>query len=124
MEDKDLPPGLDPLKKYLAEVQRYPLLTGEEESKVSRLVFERHDRAAAQKLIVSNLRLVVKIARGYYNTNLDFLDLIQEGNVGLMHAVKEFNPYKGVKLITYAVWWIRGYIQEYLMKNYSQVKVE
>ena len=123
MEDKDLPPGLDPLKKYITEVQRYPLLTGEEESKVSRLVSERHDRAAAQKLIVSNLRLVVKIARGYYKTNLNILDLVQEGNVGLLHAVEKYDPDKGTKFSTYASYWIRAYILKHIMDTWSLVKV-
>ena len=122
-KDKDLPADLDPLKKYLAEVQRYPLLTGEEESRISRLVFDRHDRTAAQKLVVSNLRLVVKIARGYYNTNLNILDLIQEGNVGLLHAVEKYNPDKGTRFSTYASYWIRAYILKHIMDTWSLVKV-
>ena len=123
VEDKDLPLDLDPLKKYFTEVQKYPLLTEEEESRISRLVFERHDRAAAQKLIVSNLRLVAKIARGYYNTNLNILDLIQEGNVGLLRAVEKYNPDKGTKFSTYSSYWIRAYILKHIMDTWSLVKV-
>ncbi len=123
IEDKDLPLGLDTLKKYFAEIQRYPLLTGEEESKISRLVFDRHDRPATQKLIVSNLRLVVKIARAYHNTNLNILDIIQEGNVGLLHAVEKYNPDKGTKFSSYASYWIRAYILKHIMDTWSLVKI-
>lgn len=113
----------DPLQKYLAEIRRYPLLDPKEEYALAVRVQEKGDKLAAEKLVTSNLRFVVKIAAEYSRFGAKMIDLIQEGNVGLMHAVKEFNPYKGVRLITYAVWWIRGYIQEYLMKNYSQVKI-
>ncbi|MBK9292917.1 MAG: RNA polymerase factor sigma-32 [Oligoflexia bacterium] len=113
----------DPLQKYLADIRKYPLLTPEEERRLAIRVKEKGDKSAAEKLVTSNLRFVVKIAAEYSKFGARMIDLIQEGNIGLMHAVKEFNPYKGVKLITYAVWWIRGYIQEYLMKNYSQVKI-
>src|SRR4051812_41983139 len=74
-------------------------------------------------LVTANLRFVMKVAAEYSKFGARMIDLIQEGNVGLMHAVKEFNPYKGVRLITYAVWWIRGYIQEYLMRQYSMVRI-
>lgn len=120
--DKSLTP-LDPLQKYLTEIKRYPLLSPDEEHKLAVRYKETGDRKAAEKLITSNLRFVVKVAAEYSRFGARMIDLIQEGNVGLMHAVHEFNPYKGVKLITYAVWWIRGYIQEYLMKNYSQVRI-
>jgi len=124
LEDKDLHLRSGPLKKYLAEIRRYPLLTREEESKISRLVFDHHDMAAAQKLTVSNLRIVVKIAWGYYhNTYLNILDLIQEGNVGLIHAVKKYNPHKGTKFSTYATFWIRAYILKHIMDSWSLVKV-
>jgi RNA polymerase sigma-32 factor len=115
--------GLDALQKYLADLRKYPLITPEEEHALAVKYRETGDRAAAEKLVTSNLRFVVKVAAEYSKFGARMIDLIQEGNVGLMHAVREFNPYKGVKLITYAVWWIRGYIQEYLMKNYSQVKI-
>ncbi|MFN8945323.1 MAG: RNA polymerase sigma factor RpoD/SigA, partial [Pseudobdellovibrionaceae bacterium] len=105
------------------EIRRYPLLTKEEEIEISKKYFETKDAASAQKLIQSNLRFVVKIAAEYSKFGSKMIDLIQEGNIGLMHAVKEYNPYKGARLITYAVWWIRGYIQEYLMKQYSLVRI-
>ncbi len=111
------------LNKYLADMRKYPLLTPEEEHKLAVRYKETGDRKAAEQLVTSNLRFVVKVAAEYSKFGARMIDLIQEGNVGLMHAVREFNPYKGVRLITYAVWWIRGYIQEYLIKNYSQVRI-
>src|SRR5512136_1057202 len=78
---------------------------------------------AAEKLVVSNLRFVVKIAHEYRNYGVKLLDLIQEGNVGLMHAVRKFDPYKGYRLISYAVWWIRAYMQNYIIKTWSLVKI-
>jgi len=122
-EDKDLPLRFDPFRKYLAEIRQYPVLTKEEEGKISRLVFDHQDMTAAQKLTVSNLRIVVKIASEYYNTYLNILDLIQEGNVGLLHAVKKYNPYKGTKFSTYASFWIRAYILKHIMDSWSLVKV-
>lgn len=119
----DLGGGADALAKYLADVRKYPLLSPDEEKKLAIRYRETGDRVAAEKLVTSNLRFVIKVAGEYAKFGAKMIDLIQEGNVGLMHAVREFNPYKGVRLITYAVWWIRGYIQEYLMKNYSQVKI-
>lgn len=113
----------DPMARYLAEIRRYPLLTPEEEREWAIRYFETKDPEAAEKLVTSNLRFVVKVAAEYSKFGARMIDLVQEGNVGLMHAVKEFNPYKGVKLITYAVWWIRGYIQEYLMRQYSMVRM-
>jgi RNA polymerase sigma-32 factor len=113
----------DPLAKYMSEIRRYPLLTREEEERLAKLYYETGDKSAAETLVTSNLRFVVKIAAEYSKFGAKLIDLIQEGNVGLMHAVKEFNPYKGVKLITYAVWWIRGYIQEFLMRQYSMVRI-
>ncbi|MGD9579554.1 MAG: RNA polymerase sigma factor RpoD/SigA [Syntrophorhabdus sp.] len=123
LEDKGLLIPYDPLKKYLSEVSRYPVLTREEELEISTKVFKEKDRAAAQKLAISNLKLVVKIALEYYNTYLNILDLIQEGNVGLLHAVKKYNPYKGTKFSTYASFWIRAYILKYIMDSWSLVKV-
>ncbi len=123
VEDKSLPLPFDPLKTYLAEVSKYPVLSREEEFEVSRLVYENKDRDAAQKLVISNLKLVVKIALEYYNTYLNILDLIQEGNVGLLHAVKKFNPYKGTKFSTYASFWIRAYMLKFIMDSWSLVKV-
>jgi len=123
MEDKGLPIPFDPLKKYLSEVSKYPVLTREEELEISTRVFKEKDKAAAQKLAISNLKLVVKISLEYYNTYLNILDLIQEGNVGLLHAVKKYNPYKGTKFSTYASFWIRAYILKYIMDSWSLVKV-
>jgi RNA polymerase sigma-32 factor len=114
---------MDPLQLYMQEVRKYPLLTREEEQEIAQKYYASKDPAAAQKLIQSNLRFVVKIAAEYSKFGSKMIDLIQEGNIGLMHAVKEYNPYKGARLITYAVWWIRGYIQEYLMKQYSMVRI-
>jgi RNA polymerase sigma-32 factor len=122
-EDKDLPLRFDPFRKYLAEIRQYPVLTKEEEGRISRLVFDHQDMTAAQKLTVSNLRIVVKIASEYYNTYLNILDLIQEGNVGLLHAVKKYDPYKGTKFSTYASFWIRAYILKHIMDSWSLVKV-
>lgn len=123
IEDKSLPLPYDPLRTYLAEVSKYPVLSREEEFEVSCKVFDSKDRDAAQKLVISNLKLVVKIALEYYNTYLSVLDLIQEGNVGLLHAVKKYNPYKGTRFSTYASFWIRAYMLKYIMDSWSLVKV-
>ncbi len=113
----------DPVALYLAEIRKYPLLSREQEVDLAKKYYETKDPAAAQALVTANLRFVVKVAAEYSRFGARMIDLIQEGNMGLMHGVREFNPYKGVRLITYAVWWIRGYIQEYLMKQYSLVKI-
>jgi RNA polymerase sigma-32 factor len=113
----------DPLARYLNEIRRYPLLTREKERELAVRYRETGDAKAAEMLVTSNLRFVVKVAAEYTKFGAKLIDLVQEGNVGLMHAVKEFNPYKEVRLISYAVWWIRGYIQEYLMRQYSMVRI-
>ncbi|KYG66134.1 RNA polymerase subunit sigma [Bdellovibrio bacteriovorus] len=113
----------DPLAMYLNEIRRYKVLSREEEMALAKKYFESKDPHAAEALVKSNLRFVVKVAADYSKFGAKMIDLIQEGNVGLMHAVREFNPYKGARLITYAVWWIRGYIQEYLMRQYSMVRI-
>ncbi len=113
----------DPVALYMAEVRKYPLLTREQEQELATRYRETGDKRAAEMLVTSNLRFVVKVAAEYSKFGARLIDLIQEGNVGLMHAVREFNPYKGVRLITYAVWWIRGYIQDYLMRQYSMVRI-
>lgn len=113
----------DPVARYLAEIRKYPVLSKEEEYALAVRYRETGDREAAQKLVTSNLRFVVKIAMEYSKFGAKMIDLIQEGNMGLMQAVKDFNPYKGVRLITYAVWWIRGHIQEFLMRHYSMVRI-
>ena len=121
---KSLPPvQKDLLKAYLMEVKRYPLLSLEEEKRLAIKYFEEGDTDAASALVKANLRFVIKIAAEYFKFGSKLIDLIQEGNIGLIHAVREYNPYKGVRLISYAVWWIRGYIKEYLLKNYSPVKI-
>ncbi len=122
-DTKALTTGADPVTRYMAEISRYPLLTREQEYALAVRYRETGDPKAAEALVTSNLRFVVKVAAEYTRFGAKLIDLVQEGNVGLMHAVKEFNPYKGVRLITYAVWWIRGYIQEYLMRQYSMVRI-
>ena len=114
---------LDPITTYLNEIRKYPLLSREQEHELAIKFFETKDPEAAQALATANLRFVVKIAAEYSKFGAKMIDLIQEGNIGLMHAIREFNPYKGVRLISYAVWWIRGYIHEYMMKQYSIVKI-
>ena len=113
----------DPIATYLAEIRKYPLLTKEQERELAIRYRETGDAKSAEQLVTANLRFVVKVAAEYSRFGAKLIDLVQEGNVGLMHAVKEYNPYKGVRLITYAVWWIRGYIQEYLMRQYSMVRI-
>lgn len=113
----------DTLKKYLSEVSRYHILTREEERVIAEKAHRFKDADSSQKLVVSNLRLVVKIALEYYNSYLNVLDLIQEGNVGLVHAVRKYNPYKGTRFSTYASFWIRAYILKHIMDSWSIVKV-
>ncbi len=113
----------DPLKKYLMEIRRFPLLTREVEIALAKRWLEEKDRYAAYRLVVSNLRLVVKIAFEYQRAYSNLLDLIQEGNLGLMQAVKKFDPYREVKLSSYASWWIRAYILKFLIDNWSLVKI-
>jgi RNA polymerase sigma-32 factor len=121
--DTSLVPSGDPVARYMAEIARYPLMTREQEREIAIRYRETGDPKAAEALVTSNLRFVVKVASEYTKFGARLIDLVQEGNVGLMHAVKEFNPYKGTRLITYAVWWIRGYIQEFLMRQYSMVRI-
>lgn len=108
---------------YLNEINRYPLLTQEEEYDLAIRLREYGDREAAERLATSNLRFVVKIANEYRNYGFKLMDLVQEGNIGLLMAVKKFNPHKGYRLLTYAVWWIKAYIQEFIIKNWSLVKI-
>ena len=111
------------LQKYLAELRRYSLMTREEEKEVAIRAYEDHDIDARNRLVTSNLRLVVKIAMEYRRAYSQILDLIQEGNAGLVQAVNRFNPYRGVKLSTYSAWWIRAYILKFLMDNKSLVRM-
>ncbi len=118
-----LPAPPSPLQAYLREISRYPLLTPEEEYELAVAHFDHQSKEAAQRLITANLRLVVKIANDFRQNFVGPLDLIQEGNYGLMQAVKRFNPYKGVKLSSYAAWWIRAYILKFLMDNRGPVRI-
>ena len=113
----------DPLQQYMNEVHRHPLLTREEEIALARRLRDTGDLNAAYRLVASNLRLVVKLAHEYHRNPLSLLDLIQEGNIGLMQAVKKFDPERGVKLSSYAAWWIRAYILRYIMENWKLVKL-
>ncbi len=113
----------DPMAAYMAEVRRHPLLTREEEHELAVRWVEEDDQEAGAKLVTSNLRLVVKIAHEYRRAYQNLLDLVQEGNVGLVKAVKKFDPYRGVKLSTYSGWWIRAYILKYILNNWRLVKI-
>lgn len=113
----------DPLQRYLAEIRRYPLLTPEEEHRIAVQYKEYGDLAAAYRLVTANLRLVVMMARRYERAFRNLFDLIQEGNIGLMEAVKKFDPYRGIRFPSYAVWWIRAYIVRYIMNNFRLVKL-
>lgn len=111
------------LQHYLAEVRRYPFLTKEEELRLFDEYRATGSREAAVKLILSNLRVSVAIASEYHHTGVDQLDLIQEGNVGLLHAIKKFDPSRNVRFYAYAAWWARAYILRYLLNNYRLVKI-
>ena len=119
----NLPVVKSSLESYLVQINRLPLLTPEEEFKLAVRYRKHNDIEAAQKLITSNLRFVVKVAFEYKSYGVKLLDLIQEGNIGLMMAVKKFNPYKGYRFISYAIWWIRAYIQNFIIKTWSLVKI-
>ena len=118
-----LPALSNSLQSYLAQIRNHPVLSREEEYELAMRHRETGDLEAARKLIVSNLKFVVRIANEYKNYNVNTMDLIQEGNIGLMKAVRGFDPTKGYRLISYAVWWIRAYIQNHVMKSWSLVKV-
>tara|TARA_B100001245_G_scaffold40420_1_gene25902 strand:+ start:64 stop:915 length:852 start_codon:yes stop_codon:yes gene_type:complete len=111
------------LSFYLQEIKRFPILTAEEEYMLAKRYKEHGDTQAAHKLVTSHLRLVAKIAMGYRGYGLPVTDLISEGNVGIMQAVKKFDPEKGFRLATYAMWWIRAQIQEYVLHSWSLVKI-
>ena len=111
------------LQKYLGDIKKFPMLDIEEEYTLAKLWKDRKDINAAHKLVTSHLRLVAKIAMGYRGYGLPISDLISEGNVGLMQAVKRFDPDKGFRLATYAIWWIRAAIQEYILHSWSLVKI-
>jgi len=111
------------LSRYLQEIRKFPMLEPDEEYMLAKRYKEHEDPGAAQKLITSHLRLVAKIAMGYRGYGLPISEVISEGNVGLMHAVKRFEPEKGFRLATYAMWWIRAAIQEYVLRSWSLVKI-
>ncbi len=114
---------VDPLSRYFAEIRRFPLLTREEEAEVAKRYYHTHDPVDAYRLVTANLRLVVKIALEVARASRNVLDMIQEGNVGLMEAVKNFDPYRGIRFPSYAVWWVRAYIYRYLINNWRLVKI-
>ncbi len=119
----NLPVVKNSLESYLTQINQFPLLTQEEEFMLATKYRKSNDLEAAQKLITSNLRFVVKVAFEYKSYGVKLLDLIQEGNIGLMMAVKKFDPYKGYRFISYAIWWIRAYIQNFIIKTWSLVKI-
>jgi RNA polymerase sigma-32 factor len=118
-----LPVVADSLRLYVNEIRKFPLLSEEEEHRYAVSFFEDKDLMSAHSLITSNLRFVVKVAYEFRHYGLKMLDLIQEGNIGLMMAVRKFNPYKGVRLISYAVWWIKAYIQNHIISSWSLLKI-
>jgi len=113
----------DPLQRYMAEIRRFRILNREEEHRLAVEFKEYGNLEAAYKLVTANLRLVVMIAREYQKSFKNILDLIQEGNMGLMEAVKNFDPYRGVRFPSYAVWWIRAYMIRYIMNDWRMVKI-
>jgi RNA polymerase sigma-32 factor len=113
----------DPLGRYLAEIRRFPLLSREEEAVIARRYIKDKDPEDAYRLVTANLRLVVKLAYEFARATRNVLDLIQEGNVGLMEAVKNFDPEHGIRFPSYAVWWVRAYIYRYLINNWRLVKI-
>jgi RNA polymerase sigma-32 factor len=111
------------LSRYLSEIRKFPLLTPEEEFMFAKRLKEHGDPEAARRMVTSHLRLVAKIAMGYRGYGLPVSEIVSEGNVGLMQAVKRFDPDKGFRLATYAMWWIRAAIQEYVLRSWSMVKM-
>jgi RNA polymerase sigma-32 factor len=132
VDDRDLPKTkstaaaltrFDPMAAYLREVQRHPLLTAEATHDIAARFVKSQDPVLAAQLVTSNLRLVVKIAYEYRRAYKNIMDLVQEGNIGLMQAVKRYDPYRGVKLSSYAAWWIRAYILRFILNNWRLVKL-
>ena len=117
-----LPVLTDSIQSYMAEVNRYPVLTPDEEFRIAERYYKHKSLDDAHTLVVSNLRYVVKLAFEFRNYGCRLADLIQEGNIGLMVAVKKFNPYKGFRLITYATWWIKSFMQDFILKTRGIVK--
>ncbi len=123
MKRTSLPSATSSLETYLSEINKFALLTVEEEQRLARLFRDKGDSRAAHRLVTANLRFVVKVSYEYRSYGFKMADLIQEGNIGLMKAVQKFDPDKGIRLISYAVWWIRAYIQNYILKSWSLVKL-
>ncbi len=115
--------GENGLQRYLTEIRRFPMLEPQEEYMLAKRYLEHDDRGAAHRLVTSHLRLVAKIAMGYRGYGLPIGEVISEGNVGLMQAVKRFDPERGFRLATYAMWWIKAAIQEYILRSWSLVKM-
>jgi RNA polymerase sigma-32 factor len=113
----------DGLKIYLSQIEHYPVLSRKDETELAARYRDKNDAKAGQILITSNLRFVIKVALGYRNYGVRLMDLIQEGNIGLMKAVERYDPDKGYRLISYAIWWIRAYIQNYIIRSWSLVKI-
>src|SRR5210317_1124425 len=111
------------LGRYLENIKKFPMLDADEEYTLAKDWLEKKNTKAAHKLVTSHLRLVAKIAMGYRGYGLPVADLIAEGNIGMMHAVKKFDPEKGFRLATYAMWWIKAAIQEYILRSWSLVKI-
>jgi len=111
------------LSSYLSQIKKFPILSAEEEYMLAKSWRERGNIKAAQKLVTSHLRLVAKIAMGYRGYGLPVSEMVSEGNIGLMHAVKKFKPEKGFRLATYAIWWIKASIHEYVIRSWSLVKM-
>ncbi len=118
-----IPSPDDGLSRYLSEIRKYPMLEPQEEFMLAKAYHEHDDRQAVQKMVTSHLRLVAKVAMGYRGYGLPVNEVISEGNVGLMQAVKKFDPDKGFRLATYALWWIKASIQEYILRSWSLVKI-
>ena len=123
MHDLTVPVMTDTLEFYMTQVKQFKLLSREEEHDLAVRYHRYGDLEAAQRLICANLRFVVKIAHEYRRYGMKMLDLIQEGNIGLMMAVKKFDPERGLRLISYAVWWIKAYIHNYIIRSWSMVKI-
>jgi RNA polymerase sigma-32 factor len=111
------------LSRYLDQIKKFPMLTAEDEYNLAKDWLDKNNTKAAHKLVTSHLRLVAKIAMGYRGYGLPVADLIAEGNIGMMHAVKKFDPERGFRLATYAMWWIKAAIQEFVLRSWSQVKI-
>ena len=111
------------LSSYLTQIKKFPMLSAEEEYTLAKNWRDRGDLKSAQKLVTSHLRLVAKIAMGYRGYGLPVSELVSEGNIGLMQAVKKFDPERGFRLATYAMWWIKASIQEYVLRSWSLVKI-